>query len=376
MKRLLKVKEKALLKSSRFLDAVMFNENVLRSGESPYEVISEDSLMSVRYFPPLEAGEVVEVNDKHYRAQPAKTQTPLVFVPPLGASSLIFDLLPNRSLIRYFLAKGYPVYLIDWGSPDSKDAHLDLEHYCIDWMHLALTDIREHAGEQSVSLYGYCMGGLISLLYTAYHNDKHVQNIVSVAAPVDAHEVGIAGDALKSIDRLSQLVGKLEHRFFSLTHEKHFHIPGPILSLIFQSTSPTGALRSYWDLLMNLSDEAYVEENTAMRFWFTKMLDYPGGATRTIVRRFMVNNELVRDNFEMRGKKVSLENIHCNLLCIAGEQDAITSQASAEALLAGISSHDKTFFLAPGGHAGVFGGRKAADFVWPFAETWLSNRLS
>ena len=48
---------------------------------------------------------------------------PVVLIPPLAASSVIFDLLPQRSLVRYMLARGYDVYLIDWGEPERDHSH-------------------------------------------------------------------------------------------------------------------------------------------------------------------------------------------------------------------------------------------------------------
>ena len=65
------------------------------------------------------------------------------FVPPLAARPTIFDLMPNRSLVKYFVARGYRVYLIDWGEPGREQAHYGLGDYVNDLMPEALKRIRD-----------------------------------------------------------------------------------------------------------------------------------------------------------------------------------------------------------------------------------------
>ena len=83
------------------------------------------------------------------------------------------------------VAAGFKVYLIDWGKPKKEHAHLGLKDYSHDMMGTALEKIRRHSGSQDLSLMGWCMGGLLCLLYQGQVQDKHIRNMVTVASPID-----------------------------------------------------------------------------------------------------------------------------------------------------------------------------------------------
>jgi polyhydroxyalkanoate synthase len=363
-----------LLAANNLIDALIYDPDLTQTGATPYQLIAEKGLMTVRYYLPLEAGSV-QINNQSVLVRKQPHAVPLVFIPPLGARSTIFDLMPSRSLVRFFLARGFKVYLIDWGAPERSHAHLQVRDYVTDWMPYALEAIRKHARCEDLSLYGYCFGGLLALMYTAWSRDKHIRNIVSVAAPIDMHDIGLAGNALQHINKLTEVVGQLANLAprrmpgFSTPN-----VPGTILSLAFQMTNPLGSIKSYWDLMVNIADREYVSRHTAMRQWFNRMHAYPGGVTRNMLTRFGVRNELVRDKLRLARRDVRLGNIQSSLLCVAGQDDVITTRKSAEILMDKVGSKDKTFILAPGGHAGVFAGLNASNHTWPSAEYWLSRR--
>ncbi len=82
------------------------------SGKTPFDVIYKHEIMSLRHY----RNETEAPTHKH--------RVPLVIVPPLAVNMLIYDLFPTRSLIRYFLAQGFDVYLIDWGVPTLHQAKI------------------------------------------------------------------------------------------------------------------------------------------------------------------------------------------------------------------------------------------------------------
>ena len=55
-------------------------------------------------------------------------------------------------------------------------------------------EVHKHSGVDKISLVGYCMGGLLTLLYAGAHGHDNIQNIVTVqvARNIDWREV-IAG---------------------------------------------------------------------------------------------------------------------------------------------------------------------------------------
>src|SRR5690554_7842668 len=86
-------------------------------------------------------------------------RTPVVIIPPLAVNMLIYDLFPQRSLVRFLRAKGFEVYLIDWGVPTRAHNHYNLHTYVAELLPASLARVREHSGEQELSLHGWSLGG-------------------------------------------------------------------------------------------------------------------------------------------------------------------------------------------------------------------------
>lgn len=355
-----------------FVDRKRNKQRYMLQDLSAYDVILRDGLMSVRHYHALETDQVV-IEGQIQPVQRQKYRIPLVMVPPLGVFAWIFDLMADRSLVRYFLAHGYDVYLIDWGAPGRDDKYLTLETYVGYWLPLAMKAIRAHSGKQELSLLGYCMGGLLSLLYTAHARDAGIINLVTIASPVDMHKT--AGGRLSAlIEQPAHLVRKLTGFRLDNLDDRLFHVPGPVLSLLFRLSNPAATVSSYVELLRNLGDDDYVARYMTMNEWFTNMPDYPGGTVQALMRDMGLYNQMVRGRIKIGGTVANFADIQANLLAFAGDNDAITSIPAAEAVMDVVGSRDKTFQVVPGGHAGVFTGGKAAHTTWAISAAWLSTR--
>lgn len=345
----------------------------LQSDKSDHEIILRDGLMSVKHYKPLAAKEIL-IDGKPVEVEPRRYAEPIVLVPPLGVFAWIFDLMADRSLVKYFLAQGFDVYLIDWGAPGPDDQDISLENYVIDWFPKAMARIREHSGEQDVSLMGYCMGGLLALLYLAAHRDTGVKNLVTIASPVDMYKMGFAGPLYKVMRRPIWAVGKVTGLKITEMERRFFHVPGKRLSVMFKMTNPLGTVSSYVELVRNLADDEYVSRYMTMNEWFTNMPDYPGATVQELIRKMGLYNRMAKGRIRIGTREANFADIKSNLLAFAGDNDKIVSISAAEAVMSVVSSTDKTFEIVPGGHAGVFTGGKAAHTTWAISKNWLAQR--
>lgn len=354
----------------------LWKENFIAAEQTPYQVILRRGPMSVRHYPALDADEI-PVGRSLRAVEKTQHRIPVVLVPPLAATAINFDLLPNRSLVKYLLSWGYRVYLVDWGDP-SRHSHLGLADYTTDLLPKALAKIRAHGKQAEVSLLGYCMGGLFCLIYAGWSHDPKIRNIVTIASPIDAHQVGIAGRLLEVMNPPLRFVSRFVPFGLHDVDPKYLRIPGWLSSLAFKLTNPLGTIQSYVDLLMNLWDREFVTRHSTTAAWFNDMYDYPGGIVQDFVVRVGLGNELAKGGVKLgRGKKAKralLDRIECSLLAIAGENDKIVTLDAARKVLDIVGSRDKSFETAPGGHAGVFGGGKAPDTTWRIAAEWLATR--
>jgi len=368
--------QKALWSVRHGIEQTLFSENFVIADLSPYDVVMADGIMSVRRYRALEdasidvAGEEVPVESAKVRKQ----RIPVLLVPPLAATSMIFDLMPHRSVVRYFQARGFDVYLVDWGDVTSEDSGLSLESYVLGWMPKVVDAVLRESASKELSIFSYCMGGLLSLMYLATSGDERVRNLVTVASPVDMHQSGVAGKFLSVVYKPARAISSALNVSVLDMPAKIFHVPGWVSSVTFKLTNPMGSVINTYEKFINLWDREYLEESVTMSRWFDDMVDYPGETIKDMAVHMMINNRIAKGEMRIGKAKAKFNSIKCSVLAFAGDSDNLVSIKAAQKLLDIVSSTDKQFCVVPGGHAGVFAGTKAPAHTWAISADWLIER--
>lgn len=317
-------------------------------GRTPYDVIFQRDKLSVRRY----AGSIKPAHD-----------LPVLLVPPLMVKPFIFDLYPGRSLAAALLQRGFAVYLVDFGEPDSADAYVTLENYVLDWVPTAAAEVKRDAGCDELSMLGYCMGGLFALSHVAANADASVRNIVTIGAPVDFEKMGVLAWVTRyggwQIEAIARRIG---------------NIPGNLSSLGFRLLSPMKNVTRYADLFMNLWSDEYMNGFDAMNQWVGQFIDYPQAAFLQFHEEFVRKNKLIKGELRFGDRRADLRNVRAALLAFAGETDQVAPLAAAKAIMKAVGSTDKTFITVPGGHMGVFAGARAPALVWAPTADWLATR--
>jgi polyhydroxyalkanoate synthase len=366
--------ERAVEVANNAFDRIFLPGTLVQSEMTPHEVIHTYGITSVRYYPPLEDDHIELADGTRLAVQAECHGVPLVFVPPLAARPTIFDLMPNRSLVKYFAARGFRVYLIDWGEPGREQAHYGLGDYVNDLMPEALKSIRAHAQVQDLSLFGWCLGGLFSLMYAGISGDRHLRNLITVASPIDTREGDIMGRLTAALMRPAELVRKFTNfRLHNLAPERTT-IPGWVNSLVFKLTNPVGSITTYWDLILRLWDREFVQSHTTTSNFLNNMLAYPGRLIQDMFVKFSIDNDLSSGRIELDGRTADFSRIESSVLIFAGDTDNLVTPDAARRSLDLVASLDKRYLVAPGGHVGVLAGAKAQDAVWAVAAEWLAER--
>jgi len=355
------------------IEQVVASENFNISNQSEFDEIYSDRIMSVKHYRPLGQKEI-EIGTELVSVSRKRHKTPLLLVPPLAATAMIFDLMPHRSIVRFFLAHGFDVYLVDWGDVTADHSDLSLETYVMEWMPEVVNAVKSCSGSQEISIFSYCMGGLLSLMYLATHGDESVRNLITVASPIDMHESGAAGRVMSAVYGPTQAISKLLN--FSLLDmpARFFHVPGWASSLAFKMTNPVGTVVNSLEKFVNLWDREYLEESMTMSKWFDDMVDYPGETIKDMAVHMMLKNRMAEGNMRIGKAKAEFERIHCSILAFAGDSDNLVSPRAARKVLDIVSSEDKEFHVVPGGHAGVFAGSRAPENTWAISADWLAER--
>lgn len=354
-------------------DRVFRAASLVQAGQTPFETLHSDGLVSLRYYPLLQEdfieldGMVIPVERKTHR-------TPIVIIPPLAVNMLIYDLFPQRSLVRFLRAKGFEVYLIDWGIPKREHTHYNMHTYVAELLPAYLNRVREHSGEQELSLHGWSMGGMFTLFYSALSKDQHIRNAIVLGLPIDSHASGAIGWMYQ---RIADVAGVVRKRTGFKLHDLKphwFYTPGWANTIGFKLTNPVGSVMGYWELLVRLGDREFVTNHATTSAFLDRMVAYPGGVIQDTVVRVWIDNQLAKGRIQIGEDFARLENVNANLLAIAGQEDTLATPGAAKRVMDHVSSADKTFRVAPGGHMGILAGSKAPRASWLELAEWLSVR--
>lgn len=348
----------------------MLAERTTRSqmGTAPRELILREAKLEVHAILPRDGeplGDDLPIDTR------STFPVPVLLVPPLMVRPYVYDLRPDHSLVRALRDRGFRVYVVDFGVPDESDQLVRLEHYVHDYLPSAVNAVCAHAGSEQVSFFGYCMGGIFSLLYTAAHHPQarrglhtaRTRNIVTAGAPINFEKMGVLG-----------LAARFGHGLVDRTLDVLGNVPSVAAEAGFKLMGGTRTVTKWVDLARNLYDEQYVRGFDAINTWVNDLLPYPREAFKQVVREMIGQNKLLKRQLELAGQRIDLGLVDVPLLAMAGKSDNIAPLASTRDVLEGVGSADKTFVEVPGGHVGVINGASAPTEVWDRAARWLAPR--
>lgn len=368
-----KLARQTKLYAGNAFDRVFRASSLVQAGQTPFETLHSDGLVSLRYYPPLKV-DFIDLDGITITVERKSHRTPVVIVPPLAVNMLIYDLFPQRSLVRFLRAKGFEVYLIDWGTPTRAHSHYNLHTYVAELLPASLNRVREHSGQQELSLHGWSMGGMFTLFYSALSKDQHVRNAIVLGSPIDSHASGVLGLLNQ---RLADVAESIRKRTGFRIHDLRphwFHSPGWLNTIGFKLTNPVGSFMGYWELIIRLGDREFVTSHATTSAFLDRMVAYPGGVVQDTVVRIWIDNQLSRGTVQIGDDQVQLNNVSANLFAVAGSEDTIVTPAAAERLIDHVSSEDTAFRVVPGGHMGILAGSKAPRESWLDMAQWLAQR--
>lgn len=351
-------------KLTNLRDRLFRTDSLIQAGKTPFNIIYEDSesqgLVKLRHYPALEG-------------YPTRHTTPLVIVPPLAVNTLIYDLFENRSFVRYLLEQGFSVYMIDWGSPTRAHKHYNFDQYVLKFMPNLLKEVRQHSGQQQLSLHGWSLAGVFVLLYAAATKDPDIKNLIVLGAPIDTHKSGPIGAQVKKVKHglqwLENRTGLSVHKLPSAV----MHTQGWTNALGYALLDFNGTLKSYTSMLRHLDDRAAIESHATNGAFLNHMVDYPGSINKEMLLKVWVKNTLSKGEIKINGKTVYLKDVTPPIFIGAGRSDTMVTAAAQEPLATLVGSRDVTFSLLAGGHVSMIGSKAAAEESWPKLAAWLAK---
>jgi polyhydroxyalkanoate synthase len=318
-------------------------------GTTPKETILSIGTLKLHHFRP--------VCDSVYRV-------PVLIVTSLVNQPYILDLVPGQSMVGHLLNQGFDVYMIEWGRPRREHADLTLEAHVLERLPACVARVLAHSGQPRLSIIGYCVGGLLSVLYAATHAGPGtpLANLACMATPIDA-------------DGLTSLRTWMGPDFDTeALLARHGNVPGEWVQNALRALRPFGKPAGALNLLNQIDQPDVVTSHLRMGKWETDNLPFPGTVFRRMVDDFLRGNRIVRGEFELAGQRVDLGRITVPFVHVIAQDDHITPRDASKPLVELVGSRDRQEIVVKGGHVGLVAGRGAQTRMWPALEAWLASR--
>jgi polyhydroxyalkanoate synthase subunit PhaC len=298
-----------------------------------------------------------------YRSDERRHRTPLLLVMSLVSKAYIFDLRPGASFVEVLRDSGLDVYMLDWGTPDTRESDNTLETYVDEMIPDAVDAVLRESGAPDVSILGYCMGGVLALLYAAGHLDAPIRNLAAVATPVDFHKAGpmstMLGRGRLDVDDIIDDTG---------------NVPPATMLQSFQMLDPLGDVSGVVGLLDRMWDDDFIVAYRTITEWAHDQIPFPGDLLRQMVRLLNRDNGIVNDSLIFGDRPVSVGDITCPMLIVQADRDHITPPESSAPLGDLVGSTDLTRMVLPAGHVGIISGRTARAKTMPAMAAWFVER--
>ena len=344
-------------------------------------------------------GEVIYKNDIfeliHYNSDTEKQfENPLLIIPPFINKYYIMDLNEKKSLVKFLVENKINTFLMSWKNPGTDSGDHEFINYIEDGVLEALKVACKKSGASKVNVASYCIGGTLLAMTLAHLNNIKKKETSLFTSSTHLKNVKIK-DYIKSATFFASLVdfknfGDLqmfisEEQISTIEKEmeKVGYFDGKNLSAVFNFLRP-GDL--YWNYVVNnymLGDEPSAYD---MLYWNSDPINLPKKIYSDYLRSICLNNNLVKNNYELKGKKIDLSKISTPMFHVAATADHICPW---KAVFEGLKSYnsDIKFVLSNSGHvAGIMRGKNTKpgksffystdkDDVKTTPEKWLESAV-
>jgi polyhydroxyalkanoate synthase len=320
-----------------------------RVGTTPHDIVyQEDSLKLLRY----------------RRDTPATYAEPVLVCYALVNRPYILDLQPDKSVIRQLLARGFDVYMIDWGAPSAADRSLTLHDYVCGFLKNVTDFVCEDQNVKKVNLLGYCMGGAMSTMFTAVYPEL-VKNLILLAAPID----------FSSREPLMHLWTDEKYFDIDALIDAYGNCPAPFLQGCFTLMKPVQNLyEKYYTFYDKMNDSRFIGNFFSMEKWVNDNIPVAGETFRQFVKDLYQRNQLVKGEFRLNHIPVKLDKIKCPLLLLTAKEDHLVPPESTAGIIPHVGSKDIKSMTINAGHVGLVVSSKAQKEFWPEATKWMADR--
>ncbi len=280
----------------------------------------------------------------------------LLFPPLAGHASCIIDK-KGQSQVQLCATMGLTkLYSFDWlgATRVTKDT---TEADRLDFITRAVDLIAGPGG--TVNIVGNCQGGWEAALWAALHPGR-VNTLFVAGAPIDTS----AGNGLAQ-----KLMPILVPRGNMVLYKAMVAVNGGLVPGINNvmgsiAADPATHVAEHLKVYGHVHDREYLDRFGEFYDWYLYPVNLPGKLYLWAVEHLFVKNEMFKGELEVAGQTVNLRSITCPVFLLGGEEDGITPWQQVRNMRDAVGSSLVRWYLAPGGHIGLFIGCQSQAEYW------------
>ncbi len=278
------------------MEAFTLGENV---AATPGKVIYQNELMQLIQYDPATA---------------TVFSKPLLIMPPWINKFYIMDLRPGNSLFKWLVDQGFTVFVISWVNPDERLAEMRFEDYLLAGTLPALEAVAQAAGERQVNAVGYCLGGTMLAITTAYLAAQGDDRISACAFLTTLLDFAEPGDLMVFIDE-EQLTA-LEKRM-----ARKGYLDGAEMTATFNTLRANDLIWSFFINNYLLGKEPFPFD---LLYWNSDSTRMPAAMHSFYLRNFYQHNRLREPGgITLAGVPIDLGKIRVPAYFVATLEDHI-----------------------------------------------------
>ncbi|TWP49460.1 alpha/beta fold hydrolase [Lentzea tibetensis] len=264
-------------------------------------------------------GSVVFRNDVleliQYRPRTKLVQArPLLIAPPQINKFYVFDLSPEKSLVRYALEMGFQVFMISWHNPTADHRDWDLATY-LTATEEAIDAVRAITKSPDVNLTGACSGGITAVSLAAHLTARGKPVINSLTLLVSVFDMAEDKTPLGAFASEETLAAA----------KRHSHVRGVLdgrdLAKVFNLLRPNDLIWTYWvnNYLLGNRPPAF-----DILYWNNDTTRLPAAFHGQLIDIYRDNSLARPDEVVVNGTPLNLGKITADAFVMAGTTDHIT----------------------------------------------------
>jgi poly(3-hydroxybutyrate) depolymerase len=280
----------------------------------------------------------------------------LLFPPLAGHASCIIDKRGESQVQLCLKASLTKLYSFDWLSCTKATKDIT-EADRLDFITRAVDLIAGPEG--AVNIVGDCQGGWEAALWAAMHPGR-VNTLTVAGAPIDT------GAGNGPAQKLMPIVvpGGNVALFKAMVKACGGIVPGINNVMWSIATHPATHVAEHLKVYGHVHDREHLDHFNDFYDWYLYPVNLPGRLYLWAVEHLFVKNEMFNGELEVAGQPVNLRSITCPVFLLGGEQDDITPWQQVHNMRYAVGSSLVRWYLAPGGHIGLFIGRHSQAEYW------------